>query len=57
MAARGPGGAGFGVGLWVVRQLAEALGGMVAIESTPAVGSKFTVVLPLGLVAEEGSAP
>jgi signal transduction histidine kinase len=35
-----------------VRQLAEALGRTVAIESAPAAGSKSTVVLPLGPAAE-----
>jgi len=37
---------GFGVGLWVVRQLAEAMGGMVAIEDAPGGGALFTVTLP-----------
>ena len=37
---------GFGVGLWVVRQLAEAMGGTVAIEDAPGGGALFTVDLP-----------
>jgi two-component system OmpR family sensor kinase len=39
---------GFGVGLWVVRQLAEAMGGTVTVASVPEAGSTFTVTLPLG---------
>jgi len=38
---------GFGVGLWLVRQLSEAMGGSVAITSLPDQGSTFCVALPL----------
>lgn len=37
---------GFGVGLWIVRQLAEAMGGEISVESTPGEGATFTVTLP-----------
>jgi signal transduction histidine kinase len=43
--ARDHGGAG--LGLAIVRELAEAMGGQVAAESTVGVGSKFSVFLPL----------
>jgi two-component system OmpR family sensor kinase len=38
---------GFGLGLWVVGQLTEAMGGTIAIESRLREGSTFTVRLPL----------
>jgi two-component system OmpR family sensor kinase len=37
---------GFGVGLWLVRQLSEAMGGTVAIGDAPGGGALFTVRLP-----------
>ena len=38
---------GFGIGLWIVRQLAEAMGGTVMIEDAPGDGGAlFTVTLP-----------
>lgn len=37
---------GFGLGLWIVRQIAEALGGSVSVESDLGRGSRFTVLLP-----------
>ncbi len=38
---------GFGVGLWLVRQLSDAMGGGVAVTSSPGAGSTFRVELPL----------
>jgi signal transduction histidine kinase len=37
---------GFGLGLWIVRQLVEAHGGAVRLKSAPGKGSEFTVELP-----------
>lgn len=39
--------AGFGLGLYIVRQLVEAHGGIIRVESTPGEGAIFTVELPL----------
>ena len=39
--------AGFGVGLWIVRQLCEGMGGSVTVNSSPGQGSTFRVGLPL----------
>lgn len=38
---------GFGVGLWIARQLAEAMKGTIAVTSTPGTGSIFCITLPL----------
>ena len=40
---------GFGVGLWIVRQLAEAMGGKIEVVSEAGVGSTFCVTLPTRL--------
>jgi signal transduction histidine kinase len=39
---------GFGLGLWMVRRLAEALNGVARVESSPGMGSTFTIELPRG---------
>jgi PAS domain S-box-containing protein len=44
---------GFGLGLWICRNIVEASGGTIDVESEPRRGSTFTVRLPLGL--EEGA--
>ncbi len=39
--------AGFGLGLWITRQIVEAMGGAIAVESRPGQGSTFSVLLPV----------
>jgi PAS domain S-box-containing protein len=43
---------GFGLGLWIARQIVEASGGTISVESEPGRGSTFTFHLPA--CAEEG---
>jgi signal transduction histidine kinase len=46
---------GFGVGLWITRQLVLAMGGEISVTSDLGVGSTFTVILPLNRVNRENS--
>jgi len=38
---------GFGIGLWLVRNLVESMGGSITVLGKPGQGSRFTVSLPL----------
>jgi two-component system OmpR family sensor kinase len=44
--------AGFGVGLWIVRELTEALGGTITVQSELGAGSSFTISMPIKLEKE-----
>jgi signal transduction histidine kinase len=47
---------GFGLGLWIVKQVAQAHGGEVRVESTPGEGSTFIVELPCETLIESAAA-
>lgn len=44
---------GFGIGLWVVRQLIEAMGGNITVASRPEGGSTFTATFPRAITRPE----
>ena len=48
---------GFGLGLWIVRQIVDAMQGRVYVESTLGDGSRFTVEIPLRPVPRAAAAP
>lgn len=45
---------GFGLGLWVARELVAAMGGRIDLQSAPGRGAAFTVHLPRASAAEGG---
>lgn len=47
---------GFGLGLWISRQIVEALGGTIRVASEIGRGSTFTVMLPISADSSEADA-
>jgi two-component system, OmpR family, phosphate regulon sensor histidine kinase PhoR len=54
-ASRARASGGFGLGLSIVRDLVEAMGGMVQVESTLGEGSRFEVTLPIARPEDHGT--
>lgn len=50
--ANGDGTGGLGLGLYITRQLVEAHGGSISVQSTPGEGAVFSIILPLDPSAE-----
>jgi signal transduction histidine kinase/serine/threonine protein kinase/tetratricopeptide (TPR) repeat protein len=48
---------GFGIGLWIVREIVQALGGTIEVRSAPGQGATFLVTLPLKGPAEPARPP
>ena len=46
---------GFGIGLWVVKNVCVAMGGTISVESEPGEGARFTVMLPRRKDGESGA--
>ena len=46
---------GFGIGLYLARQIVEQHGGTLGVESTEGTGSRFTITLPLGAPSESAT--
>ncbi|HTM94260.1 MAG TPA: XrtA/PEP-CTERM system histidine kinase PrsK, partial [Croceibacterium sp.] len=48
---------GFGIGAFEARELIRAMGGRLDVESRPALGTRFTVHLPLSMAADASISP
>jgi signal transduction histidine kinase len=48
---------GFGLGLYIVRQVVESMGGRVQVESQSGAGSRFVVTLPSRLPLQRAASP
>jgi len=46
---------GFGLGLWITRQLVDAMGGEVTVASRAGQGATFSIVLPIARAATTGT--
>jgi two-component system OmpR family sensor kinase len=52
--AKGPGSKGLGLGLYLVRSIAEAHGGSLTVQSEPGKGTLFVLALPIRDAQDEG---